>query len=324
MSEITHVHARQILSSRAAARASRSHHARVGGVRSRRRSAGRVHWRARGGRAARRRRRIRRQGVMTAVQNINGEIATAPTAATAMRPADHRPLDRALIELDGTEKKKRLGANAILGLSMAAARARAAEYQGPCVLEPSTPRARIVWSSSLTGPVKPAPALDPLANDNHSHRRPGAQLSAQWMLERTIRKEENPAGMRDCRWRDPDSNRGHHDFQSWAEIPPTAAKVLQLGGFASSTVPRAMFAGCVRLPRVWAPRRVSVPNRWRHSSRRPSVKVGRSTNDTPISSPPHQNSAGGRRSRGSAASGFLLGLRGPAACVNALTVADAM
>jgi len=45
--------------------------------------------------------------------------------------ADHRPLDRALIELDGAEKKGRLGANAILGLSMAAARARAAEYQRP-------------------------------------------------------------------------------------------------------------------------------------------------------------------------------------------------
>jgi len=27
-------------------------------------------------------------------------------------------------------------------------------------------------------------------------------------------KNENPAGMRDCGWRDPDSNRGHHDFQS--------------------------------------------------------------------------------------------------------------
>ena len=65
------------------------------------------------------------------------------------------------------------------------------------------------------------------------------------------------------RWRDPDSNRGHHDFQSWAEIPLTGAKVLQSGGFASSTVGRAMLASCVRLPRVWAPRCVSVPNRCR-------------------------------------------------------------
>jgi enolase len=65
---------------------------------------------------------------MTAVQNVNGEIADAIRGRDA---ADQRALDRALIDLDGTENKGRLGANAILGVSMAGARAQAAEYQRP-------------------------------------------------------------------------------------------------------------------------------------------------------------------------------------------------
>jgi enolase len=68
------------------------------------------------------------KGVLTAVGNVNGEIAEAVRGRDA---ADQRALDRALIDLDGTENKGRLGANAILGVSMAAARAQAAEYGTP-------------------------------------------------------------------------------------------------------------------------------------------------------------------------------------------------
>ena len=68
------------------------------------------------------------KGVLTAVGNVNGEIAEAVRGRDA---ADQRALDRALIDLDGTENKGRLGANAILGVSMAAARAQAAEYGRP-------------------------------------------------------------------------------------------------------------------------------------------------------------------------------------------------
>jgi enolase len=64
------------------------------------------------------------KGVSRAVANVDGEIAQALTGTDA---ADQAGLDRALIELDGTPNKSRLGANAILGVSLAAAHAQAAE-----------------------------------------------------------------------------------------------------------------------------------------------------------------------------------------------------
>src|SRR5207237_5092661 len=63
------------------------------------------------------------KGVLKAVGNVNGEIAKA---VTGMDAADQRALDKRMIELDGTPAKSRLGANAILAVSMAAARATAA------------------------------------------------------------------------------------------------------------------------------------------------------------------------------------------------------
>ena len=62
------------------------------------------------------------KGVMQAVDAVNFEIFDALVGADAM---DQAGLDQAMIELDGTENKARLGANAILGVSMAAARAAA-------------------------------------------------------------------------------------------------------------------------------------------------------------------------------------------------------
>jgi enolase len=64
------------------------------------------------------------KGVQRAVANVNGEIAER---LAGMDAADQRALDRALIELDGTPNKSRLGANAILGASLASAHAQAAE-----------------------------------------------------------------------------------------------------------------------------------------------------------------------------------------------------
>jgi enolase len=64
------------------------------------------------------------KGVSTAVGNVNGEIAAAVTGLDA---DDQAGLDRSMIELDGTPNKARLGANAILGVSLAAAKAAAAE-----------------------------------------------------------------------------------------------------------------------------------------------------------------------------------------------------
>jgi enolase len=64
------------------------------------------------------------KGVTRAVSNVNGEIAEAVAGADA---ADQRALDATLIGLDGTPTKSRLGANAILGTSLAAAKAAASE-----------------------------------------------------------------------------------------------------------------------------------------------------------------------------------------------------
>jgi enolase len=68
------------------------------------------------------------KGVTKAVANVNGEIAEAIAGHDA---SDQNGLDRALIDLDGTPNKSRLGANAILGVSLAAAHAAAAEEGVP-------------------------------------------------------------------------------------------------------------------------------------------------------------------------------------------------
>jgi len=67
------------------------------------------------------------KGVRKAVQNVNGEIAKA----IAGREADQRAIDQQMIALDGTLNKGRLGANAILGVSMALARATAHSAKKP-------------------------------------------------------------------------------------------------------------------------------------------------------------------------------------------------
>jgi enolase len=68
------------------------------------------------------------KGVSRAVENVNGEIATAIRGQDASAQA---ALDRTLISLDGTPNKSRLGANAILAVSLAAAHAAAAEERLP-------------------------------------------------------------------------------------------------------------------------------------------------------------------------------------------------
>src|SRR5271155_401605 len=68
------------------------------------------------------------KGVLKAVANANGEIAKAVTGLDA---TDQRGLDHKMIALDGTPTKARLGANAILAVSMAAARAAAVALKQP-------------------------------------------------------------------------------------------------------------------------------------------------------------------------------------------------
>jgi len=68
------------------------------------------------------------KGVTKAVANVEGEIATA---LVGMDAQDQAAVDRRMIELDGTENKQRLGANAILAVSLATAKAAAAEKGVP-------------------------------------------------------------------------------------------------------------------------------------------------------------------------------------------------
>src|SRR3954466_1263588 len=68
------------------------------------------------------------KGVLNAVENVNREIAGALANLDA---TDQRLIDQTMIELDGTENKGRLGANAILAVSMAAARASAMAFSLP-------------------------------------------------------------------------------------------------------------------------------------------------------------------------------------------------
>jgi enolase len=68
------------------------------------------------------------KGVRLAVANVRGEIAEAVRGLDA---GEQKRLDEALIELDGTPNKSRLGANAILGVSLASAHAQAAEEGVP-------------------------------------------------------------------------------------------------------------------------------------------------------------------------------------------------
>ena len=68
------------------------------------------------------------KGVLKAVENVGGEIAAALVGWDA---SDQRGIDHRMIDLDGTPDKARLGANAILGVSLAAAKAAAADYGLP-------------------------------------------------------------------------------------------------------------------------------------------------------------------------------------------------
>ena len=69
------------------------------------------------------------KGVLKAVANVNGQIKKAVKGKDALMQGE---LDQTLIDLDGTPNKARLGANAILGVSLAAAKAAACQKECPC------------------------------------------------------------------------------------------------------------------------------------------------------------------------------------------------
>jgi enolase len=99
------------------------------------------------------------KGVLKAVANVNSEIAKSVTGIDA---ADQRALDQKMITLDGTATKSRLGANAILSVSMAAARAAAAAMKEPLYKYISH------YSSDHSGNLLPVPMMNILNGGAHA------------------------------------------------------------------------------------------------------------------------------------------------------------
>jgi len=98
------------------------------------------------------------KGVLRAVANVNGEIATALGGRDA---EDQAALDRLLVELDGTRNKGRLGANALLGASLAAARAAAVDAGVPLYR----------WLGGEAARVLPVPLMNVVNGGAHAQNR---------------------------------------------------------------------------------------------------------------------------------------------------------
>jgi len=99
------------------------------------------------------------KGVRKAVENVNGEIARALTGASL----DQRALDQTMIALDGTPSKNRLGANALLGVSMAATKAAAAAAGVPLYEHIAR-----ISGRSTTSYVLPVPMMNILNGGAHA------------------------------------------------------------------------------------------------------------------------------------------------------------
>jgi enolase len=98
------------------------------------------------------------KGVATAVANVNGELAGAVTGLDA---ENQRELDTTLVELDGTPTKSRLGANAILGCSLAAAKA-AAVHNSVSLFR---------WIGGADARTLPVPLLNVINGGAHAQNR---------------------------------------------------------------------------------------------------------------------------------------------------------
>lgn len=101
-------------------------------------------------------RRYAGKGVLNAVEHVNGEIAAALTGCDAL---DQRAIDERLIHLDGTANKAHLGANAILGASLAVARAAAQTKSMP------------LYRSLGDETVMPVPMMNILNGGRHADTR---------------------------------------------------------------------------------------------------------------------------------------------------------
>ncbi len=99
------------------------------------------------------------KGVLKAVANVNGALARA---VTGLEASDQRALDRRMIEIDGSPNKGNLGANAILAISMAAARAASVAAHEPLY------KYLARYSSDPSGNILPVPMMNILNGGAHA------------------------------------------------------------------------------------------------------------------------------------------------------------
>jgi enolase len=148
------------------------------------------------------------KGVITAVENVNGEIAEEIVGLDA---TDQRWGDLALIELDGTPNKGRLGANAILGVSLAAA----------CAAAESTELTLYSYIGGANAHVLPVPMMNILNGGAHADNN----VDLQEFMIMPVGASTFAEGLRWC-----------------AEIYHTLKKVLQDRGLATSVGDEGGFA----------------------------------------------------------------------------------
>ena len=136
------------------------------------------------------------KGVRDAVEAVNGEIASA---ILGMDAEDQRRLDQTLIDLDGTENKARLGANAILGVSLAAAKAAASSAGVPLYRYIGGVQARVLPCPMMNIVNGGAHADNPIDMQEFMIMPIGAETMAEAVrigseVFHTLRKELKAAG----------------------------------------------------------------------------------------------------------------------------------
>ncbi len=141
------------------------------------------------------------KGVVRAVENVNGEIQSALIGRDAL---DQRQIDQMMIDLDGSANKGRLGANAILGVSLATARAAAAAVELPLYAYLGGPAAHVL----------PVPMMNILNGGKHAE---GSSVDMQEFMIMPV----GAGSFREClRW--------------GAEVFHTLKKVLAAEGYVTS------------------------------------------------------------------------------------------
>ncbi len=152
------------------------------------------------------------KGVLKAVANVNAQLAQA---IEGMEVTDQTGIDAAMIQLDGTKTKEKLGANAILGVSLAAAHAAAAELRLPLFR----------YIGGVNGKVLPVPMMNIINGGAHSD----APIAFQEFMIRPVGAPTFEEGLR-----------------MGAEVFHSLKKLLAKKGLATAVGDEGGFAPCFK------------------------------------------------------------------------------